>query len=277
MKLPISIIILTYNEEKNIKDCFESAAGWSNEMFIVDSGSTDKTIEIARRYTNKIYYHTFENYAKQRNWAQNNLPIKNKWIFHLDADERVDEELISELKKIFSSDEIKTDGFMVPRKTIFNKKWIRHGGHYPIYHLRMFKKEKGSCEERLYDQHFILKGKVAKIKGNIINVIESNPRLLRIKQQRWVRPEAQAALTYYPLHNKQHGFDLKDNPIEERKWLKNNVYYKMPLFIRPFLYFFYRYVFKLGFLDGKNGFIFHFWQGFWFRFLVDLEIAKLKK
>lgn len=271
MKLPISVIILTYNEEKNIGGCLESIYSWVDEIFIVDSGSEDRTLEIAKKYTDKVFYHPFGNYAKQRNWAQENLPIKNEWVFHLDADERVTQELILELKKIFSS-EINIDGLMMSRKTIFRDEWIRHGGHYPIYHVRIFKRDKGRCEEKLYDQHFIVKGKVASTKGDIINIINPDLRRWRSQHEKWSFMEAQEILVN---RNRMMNAKFEGNPIERRNWARYKIYYKLPLFIRPFIYFFYRFVLKLGFLDGIQGIIFHFWQGFWYRFLVDLKIYEL--
>jgi len=273
VKLPISVIVLTYDEVSNIKSCLESVYSWADEIIIVDSGSTDRTLEIAKEYTDRIYTHPFQNFAQQRNWAQGNLPIKNEWIFHLDADERAGRKLAQELKKIFSS-KINTDGFMMPRRTVFRGKWIRYGGHYPVYHLRIFKKGKGKSENRLYDQNYIVKGKVVKIKEDIINVIDTDLELWRVKHKKWANMEAREI-----LFNEQRTMNIKHNgnPIERRNWLRYRVYYKLPLFIRPFLYFFYRYVFKLGFLDGKEGFLFHFWQGFWFRWQVDCAVRRLAK
>ena len=112
MRLPISTIVLTYNEAKNIRPCLQSVHDWSDEVFIVDSGSTDDTVAIAKDYTDKIYTHPFDNYAAQRNWAQENLPVGNEWIFHLDADERVSGELVSQLKEIFSSRQTISGGDM---------------------------------------------------------------------------------------------------------------------------------------------------------------------
>ena len=87
-QLPVSVIILTHNEELNLPDCLRSVAEWAGEIFVVDSGSTDSTLEIARRYTEKVCCHPFENYSMQRNWAQENLPLAYEWVFHIDADER---------------------------------------------------------------------------------------------------------------------------------------------------------------------------------------------
>ncbi|MCM8782377.1 MAG: glycosyltransferase family 2 protein [Candidatus Omnitrophica bacterium] len=270
MRLPISVIILTYNESENIERCLKGIYNCMDEILIVDSYSADTTLEIARRYTDKVYQHPFENFAKQRNWAQENLSIKNEWVFHLDADEMISEELISELGKIFSS-KIDVDGFMMPRKTIFRGRWIRHGGHYPVYHLRLFKRDKGRCEDRLYDQHYIVNGMVKIIEGDIINIITSDLRLWRQRHKRWALLEAEEV-----LFSRLSDINSKSTPIQRRRWVRYKIYYKIPLFIRPFIYFFYRYIIWLGFLDGWQGLIFHFWQGLWYRLLVDWNICKLE-
>jgi len=275
MKLPISVIVLTYNEEQNIEDCLKGISGLFEVVFVVDSFSTDKTLALARKFTEHIYEHPFENYSVQRNWAQANLPIRTEWVLHLDADEQITPELLDNLNKIFSHLPIKSDGFLVSRRTIFRGRWIKHGGHYPVYHLRTFKKHLGKCEERLYDQHFLLEGKIAKIKGDIINVITGDLNLWQARHRKWASLEAEEVLLSKERIKKN--VDSSANPIEARRWLRYNRYYKMPLFIRPFMYFFYRYIIKLGFLDGIEGLVFHFYQGLWYRLIVDINIYKLKR
>ncbi len=272
-KLPISVLILTFNEEANIRDCLDSVWSWADEVFIVDSGSTDKTLKIAREYTDRIYAHAFQTFAQQRNWTQDNLPINNEWVFHLDADERVTPELADELNRIFNTT-VNADGFMVPRRTIFQGRWIRYGGHYPVYHLRVFKKDKGRSEERFYDQNYIVRGTVLKINADIVNWLNPDVLAWKDRHRKWALMEAREI-----LYNKDRQMNIKffGNPIERRNWLRYNVYYRLPLFIRPFFYFFYRYILKLGFLDGRQGLTFHFLHGFWYRFQVDKNIFNLRR
>ena len=271
MKLPITAIVLTFNEEKNITECLQSIKDLCDEILIVDSGSTDKTIEIAKQFTDKIFSHPFENYSQQRNWALNNLPIKNDWILNLDADHRVMPELKEELRFLFNQG-ISSDinGFLISRRTMFMGRWIKYGGHYPTYHANMFRKGFGKCEEKLYDQHYIILGKQVKLKGDIIDIITDSLFNFTARHNKWSTLEAEYQL------NKEKNINvvsakLSGNAIEKRRALKN-FYEKFPLFIRPFLYFFQRYFLRLGFLDGKEGLIFHFLQGFWFRFLIDAKI-----
>ena len=191
-------------------------------------------------------------------------------MLHLDADERVSAELAEELRRIFSAD-IEADGFMMPRKIIFRNKWIRYGWQYPVYQLRLFRKNKGRSEERFYDQHYIVEGRVLIINRDIINIINPDLKSWKERHRRWAYLEAQEVL-FNQGKGRRMKARLRGNPIEKRNWLRYKVYYKMPLFMRVFLYFIYRYIIRMGFLDGVQGFIFHFWQGFWYRLLVDFNI-----
>ncbi|MBI4335511.1 MAG: glycosyltransferase family 2 protein [Candidatus Omnitrophica bacterium] len=271
MSLPVSVIVLTYNEERHIERCLNSAYEWADEIFVVDSYSTDNTVGICRRYSENIYQHPFENYAAQRNWAQENLPIRNEWVFHLDADEAVSQELALELRKMFSRP-VDCDGFIMARKTMFRNRWIKHGGHYPVYHLRLFKKANGGCEKRLYDQHYVVFSNIGKISGDIVNVINPDLRSWRAQHRRWAALEAQEVLLN---SNRPMPPETSPAPMRWRKRLRHK-YYKLPLFTRAVVYFIYRYVLRLGFLDGRQGFIFHFWQGLWYRWRIDAEIRALK-
>ncbi len=278
-KLPLSVIILTFNEEKNIEECLKSVHGWVEEIFIVDSYSTDRTLEIAKEYTEKIYQHEFVNQAKQFNWALENLPIKTEWVMRLDADERWTEDGFKELREIINND--KADGAYLKMKIYFMGKWIKHGDFYPNYFLRVFKKSKSKIEDRWMDEHIMVNGKT--IVSNI-DVIEANYdrqkniHLWTTKHNNYSTREAiECILQKYNLQKIGTVADITGGKTKKKRWLKENFYNKLPLFIRPLLYYIYRYFFKLGFLDGKEGLIFHFLQGFWYRFLVDVKIFEIEK
>ena len=278
MKLPISAIILTYNEEKNIQACLDSVKDFVQDIFIVDSFSTDRTLEIAKKYTDKIFQHEFENYGEQRNWALNNLPIKTELILNLDADHRISNELKEELFGIFSSGRNNdVNGYLISRKTIFMGRWIKYGGHFPVYHGILFRKNYGICEESLYDQHFVIKGKVKKLKNTVNDVVAESLSAFIERHNQWASFEANSQLMINSDQKTRLETNIFGNSMERRRFFKNKVYMKLPVLIRPFMYFFYRYFLKLGFLDGKEGLIFHFLQGFWFRFLVDAKICEMKK
>jgi len=274
--LPISVVFLTYNDEHLIEEGLQSVAGWVDEIYVVDSGSTDGTLEIARRYTDKIANHAFENYAAQRNWAQANLPLANEWVFHIDADERVTPELRASLQQMFKQSTLDdVDGVMFPRRTVFMGRWIRHGGHYPVYHMRLYRKQKGQCEDRLYDQHFTVQGNVVKAAGDLIDVISASLESWTLRHVRWAGLEVQQQMGLENVARIKE--KLGGTPIERRRWLKSFIFGRTPLFLRVFAYFFYRYFLRLGFLDGTEGLIFHFLQGFWFRFYIDARLWEAQK
>ncbi|KHJ36970.1 putative glycosyl transferase [Pedobacter glucosidilyticus] len=275
----ISIIILTYNEEKNIEACLQSISSLQCPIFIVDSGSQDKTLAIAQKYNVQIFHHPFENYGAQRNWALQNLPITNPWVLNMDADHRMSNELKTELQQIFQEDVSPTvKGFLISRKTIFMGKWIKYGGHYPTYHAILFRKDSGSCENKLYDQHFVVEGYCAKLKGDMIDILTDSLQSFTLRHNKWSDLEAHDQF-FGPQNHEEKKLvqaDIQGNALEKRRYIKS-IYEKFPLFVRPFIYFFIRYFLKLGFLDGKRGLIFHFLQGFWFRFLIDAKIYELKQ
>jgi len=273
----LSIILLTYNEEKNIVDCIESLANLDANIFVVDSFSTDRTIEILEEYNINYIHHPFENYSAQRNWSQNNNPFDTEWVLHLDAGERLTPQMVAWLNNNFDPNDDSVDGYMFSRKTMFMDKWIKHGGHYPNFHLRLFRRTKGKCEDKVYDQHFVVNGEKRVIKKgvDIIDTVCYNLKDFTVGHAKWAIFEAvevaRAAEYVGEVDPKIGG-----NPIEKRRWLKVNLFEKSPLFLRSFSYFIYRYFIKFGFLDGKKGLIFHFLQGFWFRFLVDSTIHELQ-
>lgn len=273
--LPISAIVLTMNEAAHIDDCLRSLAGWAGEIWVVDSGSTDHTVELARRHTDKIAVHPFENYARQRNWSQQQLPLAHEWVFHLDADERVTPELAASLQRFFvEGGPARFAGAMASRRTIFLGRAIMHGGHYPTYHLRLLRRDCGRCEDRLYDQHFLVDGPVARLDGDIIDVITADLTVWTQRHARWAELEAREQLEAADAARHLVRPSLTGTPIERRRWLRAS-YGRMPLFARAFGYFFVRYVLRLGFLDGVEGLIFHFLQGCWYRFLIDAKLYEL--
>jgi glycosyltransferase involved in cell wall biosynthesis len=273
---PFSIIILTFNEEKNIEACLDSLGGLEAPVFVVDSYSTDRTIEILERRGIRYAQNPFGNYSRQRNWAQANCPFETDWVLHLDAGERCTPEMVDWLKNSFNPG-TKIDGFMFSRRTIFFGQWIKRGGHYPNYHLRLFRKNKGRCEEKIYDQHFVAEGELQHLPPgiDIIDTVADSLLDFTRSHARWALFEAIEMLSKKEEKGEVRP-RLYGTPIERRRWLKVNVFHKTPLFLRAFLYFNFRYFFRLGFLDGKKGLVFHFLQGFWFRFLVDAFVLELK-
>jgi glycosyltransferase involved in cell wall biosynthesis len=276
-RVQVAAVILTYNEELNISECLESVADLPQEIFVVDSGSTDRTIELCRQYTDHIYTHDFVDSATQWNWALYNLPLSWDWILPLDADHRLDERLKSEIRSIVLNPAADINGYFSRHQYLFMGHPIRG---FKNHGLRLFRRSKTRMDtSEMVDFRFVVDGKTANLKGC---TFEDNRKEASIdfwidKHQKFssrtateevLRRVGEVQWTTHPR--------LLGNPDERIIWLKERWYF-MPLYVRPFLYFFYRYFLRLGFLDGVTGLVYHFLQALWFRLLVDIKIADLRK
>ena len=270
-KLPISAIILTHNEELNLENCLKNIYDWVSEIFIVDSYSDDKTLEIAEKYGAKTIQHPFENQAKQFNWALDNLDLKNEWILRLDADERLTKELWQEIAEILPKIPTEISGFYIKRRVYFMGRWIKHGGYYPTWLLRLFRKGKARSEDREMDEHIILlEGKAEKLKNDFI---DDNKKDLTFWIDKHNKFSSREVIEVLKGGQRVEGIA---GSVRQRRLAKKK-YYQLPVFFRAFFYFYTRYFFRLGFLDGKEGLIFHFLQGLWYRFLIDAKLYEKRK
>ncbi len=274
--LSLAVVVLTFNEEANLGACLASVQGWASELFVVDSGSTDRTRDIAASRGAVVVEHRFEGHAAQWAWALESLPIRSGWVLALDADQRVTPELGDSLIAALTAGPAEQcDGYFVARRQVFRGRWIRHGGYYPKYLLKAFRRERARVGDDLVDHHFLVQGRLGRLGGDLI---EDNRNELRIfewteKHNRYARRQAADEIA----RRRQVGAPGRffGNPDERIAWLKH-LWVRLPLFVRPVAYFLYRYVFRLGFLDGKEGFVFHVLQGFWYRLLVDINIEELR-
>jgi glycosyltransferase involved in cell wall biosynthesis len=266
----ISAVILTFNSELTIGKTLECARRVSDDIHVVDSYSTDNTLQIAESYGARIVQHPFVHYGDQRNWSIDNLAFKYDWQLHLDADEFLSAELIAEIEKLKTASSDAIDGYYIPRLTRFMGRDLRHGGHYPIWHMRLFRSGAGHCESRKYDQHFILTGKGERIHAPMIDDNRMSLEEWIDRHNRWSEAEVQEILhptTEGVLQGKLRG----GSPMQTKRALRG-LFLRVPLFARSFLYFVYRYFFLLGFLDGKPGLIYNVLQTFWYRFLIDAKL-----
>ena len=277
----ISTIILTYNEELHIERSIKSAKKISNEIFIVDSFSNDKTLKICKKYDVKIFQHKFINQAKQFNWALKNLPIKNQWVMKLDADEYFENSLIDEIKNKLPKLSKKIVGINIKRKHIFMGKWIKFGGRYPLTLLRIWRNGHGKVEDRWVDEHVIIKGGSTTVfKNNFIDNNMNNLDFFINKHNNYATREAIEILTKkYDLNKNLDNLNIKNNFSQStfKRFLKEFIYNKITFTISSLFYFLYRYIILLGFLDGKEGLIYHFLQGYWYRFLVGAKVTEIEK
>ena len=235
---------------------------------MVDSFSKDRTVELARSLGATVVQHPFEHYGAQRNWAIDNLPISRAWQLHLDADEWMNRELVEAIQRL--PEDSQHSGYFMPRYLRFLGRVLHHGGMSPTWHLRLFRTGVGRCEDRKYDQHFILKsGTTSRLPGTMIDDIHMSLTEWTARHNRWSEGEVaelaceKTALRLHP--------DFCGNPAQRKRFLRE-IYYRMPLFVRPFILFIYRYFLRFGFLDGTEGLIFWVLQTFWFRFLIDAKI-----
>jgi len=249
-------------------------------MFVLDSGSTDATSDIAERFSATFIYHAFESHTRQWNWALRNLPFAFEWTLCLDADQHLTRELRGEIASLLSGrKQVSENGFYLRRRQIFRGKWIQHGGYYPKHLLKLFRHEFAWCDENeRLDSRFYVKGPLGVLKQDLIedNQNEHSITFWIDKHNRYAVAQALEELerregkATWAIEPRFFG-----TPDQRTLFLRDFWYRSLPLYVRPFLLFAYRYFFRLGFLDGKQGLIFHFNQSLWFRMLVDAKIEEL--
>ncbi len=270
-KVPISVLVLTYNEAANVAACLRSIS-WAREVFVVDSFSTDATVEIAENMGATTCQHAFDNCAAQWNWALNNLPFSNEWVLVLDADERISQALAEEIIRAVTSPTQAFAGYYLKFRFWFMGRWLRHGGLYPTWVLRLFKRGAGYFGRHGVSEHLILEGR----KGYLEHAFDhrdDKPLSDWIeKHNRYAELEAEEYLRERPGHAIVGRF--WGNQAERKQWIKLRVWNRMPLLVRPFLFFLRNYFLKGGFLDGRQGFIYHVLWSFWVRFLIDVKIIE---
>ncbi|UTA68982.1 glycosyltransferase family 2 protein [Emticicia sp. 21SJ11W-3] len=278
----ISFIILTYNESVHLRRLLSKIVGINAPVFVIDSGSTDDTVAIAEEFGAVVKVNTFENHPKQWDFALKNCLISTPWIIGLDADQYPSEELLHKLKT-FSDIEVPADvnGIYFNRHNYFQGERLKYGGYRNFYMLKMFRNGKGWSDlNENMDHRFIVEGKSIIWKNEVLiedNLKEHDIDFWLTKQIRYSNLTAQEEFQRKKgLRGQTLTPNLLGNPDERTAFLKK-IWWNLPLFIRPMIYFFYRFVIRLGFLETTSGRLFHFLQGFWFRFLVDAKIKELEK
>lgn len=271
----MTVIILTMNEEKNITNCISSICEIADRIVVVDSGSTDKTIELAKQFGAEVFHHEFENYARQFNWALDNAKINTKWVLRLDADEVISSELAEEMcDQMHKHADDDINGMQLKLKQAFLGRWLRYGGTYPFIKLMLFKYGYGRIEDRKMDEHTILSsGSTIMLKHDALHYDFRDLTYYIHKHNWYAIREAQD----YIANNMDNSVDALEKGNMKKHRSQKVMYYKLPKFFRAFAIFIFRYIFQLGFLDGKEGFIFHVLEDFWYRFLVDAKIYEYEK
>jgi len=278
----ISAVILTHNEHLHIERCINSLKAAGIHVFIVDSGSTDDTVSIAASLGAQVFCNKWINYADQFQWGLDNCPIETSWVMRMDADEYLEPDLIEEIKHRLKEIPSDVSGIYLRRKYFFLGQWIKKGAVYPLNLLRIWRTGQGRIEARWMDEHIVLSGsgKTMFFEGHIVDDNLNNTHWYIDKHNKYSDREMVDILSRkYSLFESDDSISDDKSNFQARikRFVKEGVYNRLPVFVRPLLYFSYRYFLRLGFLDGKKGFAFHFMQGLWYRMLVDLRVFEAER
>jgi glycosyltransferase involved in cell wall biosynthesis len=276
--MTLTVVILTKNEEHHIGRAMASISTVADRVIVIDSGSVDRTVEIARARGAQVLVHNFITQAQQFNWALEQLPADTGWVLRLDADEVVTDNLVAEIKSRLASLSPSIGGVYISRRVTFLGRPIRWGGLFPVRVLRLFRHGRGRCENRWMDEHILVEGGTAEFKGEIV---DDNLNSLTWWTE---KHNAYASREVVDLLNLEYCFmphetvaNLRGRQqVGVKRLVKEKVYARFPIGVRALFYFFYRYIVRLGFLDGKEGTAFHVLQGFWYRYLVDMKLFEVK-
>jgi glycosyltransferase involved in cell wall biosynthesis len=279
MKVPLTVLFTTRNEEANLERSLASVHGFADQIFVIDSESEDRTVEIARRYADEVHDLPYEHgriipWIFQ--WGLDHLPIRNDWVLILEADQALTPELRQEIAALFARGDIREVGFYIRRRQIFRGKPIRFGGYGGKHLLKLFRKGRAELDPVEQDTRVYVRGPVGRLRAPLEEWNRKEDEILFYLQKHLRYAEAFAREEL----ERRRGRPWKLAPRlfgtpDERVLRLKTLYYRLPLYVRSFLYFLYRYFLLLGILDGKNGFVFHFLQAFWFRLIVDVRLEEL--
>lgn len=279
--LDVTVIILTYNEEIHIRRCIENVRPIAREIYVVDCKSTDNTAAIVQELGAKVVEHEWPgNQAEQFNWALQNIPISTEWILRMDADEYLTDELIEEMKEKLPTMKMDVSAILLPLGRAFMGRVLKHGIVNGVKIVRLFRRGKVRYEQRIMDEHLqVLEGKTIAFEHKFIDDNRLSIKDFTDKHNNYSSREAVLLLDaeYGIIDHSSENFSAEYSKDVQNKRSQKQRYARMPLFWRAFAYFCYRYFFKLGFLDGKEGFMWDFLQGWWYRTLVDAKVWEIKR
>nr|WP_253941931.1 MULTISPECIES: glycosyltransferase family 2 protein [unclassified Novosphingobium] len=268
---------MTYNEQSHIERAIRSVASFATEIFVIDSFSTDNTVDIARKNGAQVIQRAFVNYAEQFQWGLDNLPITSNWTMRLDADEIIDPPLAAEIVDRLPAltADMTVGGINLKRRHVFMGRWVRHGGRYPLILTRLWRTGSGCIEDRWMDEHIVVaEGRMVLLENYFSDVNLGDLTFFTAKHNGYATREAIDALNEkYSLFASAYVVSTRTASRQAtfKRFVKERVYNRLPFWVGPLGYFLYRYIVQLGFLDGPTGLIYHFLQGFWYRFLVGAK------
>lgn len=266
----LTAIVLTKNEEANIAACLKSIEGFAKRVLVIDSGSGDRTRSIAAGLGAEVLEHPFSYYAAQFNWGIDNGNIRTKWTLRLDADERFTPEVCAHCEKLMArhaDDEV--NGIVIESDFYFLGKLMKHGGSKKRK-IMVFKTGLGRIEDRERDAHTVLlSGQTTSIPERFLHYDFKDLTSYIDRYNRYATREMHDYLAFV----QGKSFDVNtDQQLRRHRKKKFTIYYRAPRFFRSWLWFMYNYYLRLGFLDGKEGYLYHFFESYWYRFLVDAKI-----
>ncbi|MDQ0133632.1 glycosyltransferase involved in cell wall biosynthesis [Neorhizobium galegae] len=276
----LAVLILTYNEELHIARALKSVAPFASEVFVIDCFSTDGTVGIARSLGATVLSNPWINYSRQFQWGLDNAPITADWIMRLDADEVIEPELAVEIADKLPTLAADVAGVNLKRKHIFLGRWIRHGGRYPLILTRIWRRGQGHVEDRWMDEHIVVKGRTVLFDAPFSDHNLNDLSFFTGKHNAYATLEAVDVL------GRRHGLFLKQPAGSQavssrqasiKRRIKEQIYNQLPFQVAALCYFLFRYVGQLGFLDGREGLIYHVLQGYWYRFLVGAKVIEFDR
>ncbi len=273
MTAPVSVLVPTLDEELNLPDCLDSVR-WADEVFVVDSFSHDRTVDIARERGAQVVQHPFESYSRQKNWALDTLPFRNEWVLILDADERVSPELQCEIQSTVTVADCA--GYYLNRRVIFLGTWIRHAGWYPNWNLRLFRHQLGRYDGREVHEHVVLNGPAGYLRHDLLHLDQRGLEAFVARHNRYSTLEAAARFKAErdAPDRARLPLSLLASPVQRKRLVRERVWPRIPA--KPLALFVYMYVLRRGFLDGRAGLalcVFHAFQ----EFMVGLKLAELRR
>ena len=279
--MTVAVVVLTYNEEIHLDRALTSVASFATSIHVIDSGSTDATADIARRHGAELLVHPFRNQADQFQWGMDNITTDAEWILRLDADEIIEPDLAERIRTEIDTLPADVTGVNLDRKHIFMDRWVRHGGRYPLRMLRLFRRGQGRVEQRWMDEHIIVEsGRTIVFPGGFADHNLNDLGYFIDKHNKYATREAVDVLNRkYDLFARDHNVTSQSSSRQAalKRWVKEEVYNRVPFTVSSLGYFLFRYIVQLGFLDGRRGLVYHFLQGYWYRFLVGAKVMELDK
>ena len=273
MSAGVSVLVPTLDEELNLPECLRSVE-WADEVFVVDSFSQDRTVELARSSGATVVQHAFESYSRQKNWALDTLPFRNDWVLILDADERATSGLRCEIEATLRNTDYA--GFYVNRRFIFLGAWIRHAGWYPSWNLRLFRHRLGRYDDREVHEHVVLNGAAGYLRNDLLHLDRRGLEAFVARHNRYSTLEAAARFkTERDAPDRARlPLSLLASPVQRKRFLRERIWPRVPA--KPLALFVYMYLVRRGFLDGRAGLalcVFHAFQ----EFMVGLKLAELRR